>query len=338
MKTILRLVAVAAILFASPVDAFMRGGLTVVSSSGHSDSDWPDTPGTRPTITSGNPATGAGAVLSWVGPSGGGPNNGNPVQQSVTLPAASGPRTISASGTYSGLNLFDTLTITASNVTIQHSYINSAGGFNVIAINAAGVQNVVIEDCEIVGGGATSGVAGQSGIFIINNLGSGGVTVRRNHIFAVGDGISVGDAPYTVSDNYIHDIDGDPSTHFNGMQDNGHTNHDGQPVLIQHNVINNNLQNETDALMLTNLGPNTNVSVLNNKFLGAGLTSAGVVYVDGSSGTPPMSVTFNNNVVGPSSNAANTTVFSRTGAASSYTLNHTGNTNATTGANIDGNF
>lgn len=286
-------------------------------------------------ITSGNPAT-AGAVYSWVGPLGGGANNGSPQKQSVTLGAPVSSMTISAPGTYSGLNLSDTLEITVSNVTIQHSYLSSATGDNVVKIGTAGIQNVIIEDCEIAGGGAAGNLPGQNGVFIVNNLGSGGVIVRRNNIHGVGSGVASGDAPYQVTHNWIHDLAGDPITHFNGIQDNGHTNHDGLPVLIDHNSINNNLQNQTDALMLTNLGDLTNVTVTFNWLRGAGLTSAGVVYVDGSSGTGPVSVTFNNNKVGP--NTFGTRVFTRTGSASSYTLNHTGNTDVTTGASIDGDF
>lgn len=325
----------AALLIAQPTHALMRGGLVTPSSGGgFSDNDWPSLLN-RPTITSGNPAS-AGAVLTWVGPSGGGANNGNPVQQAVTLPAPTFGRTISAAGTYSGLNLNDTLLITASNVTIQHSYISTQGGFNVINVSATGIQNVVIEDCELVGGGPTSGVVGQNGVIINNNIGSGGVIVRRNHIFAIGSGVASGDAPYQVTDNYIHDLAGDPSSHYNGIQDNGHTNHDGQPVLIQHNAIDNNLQNQTDALMIDNAGDQTGVTVNNNKFLGANFTSAGVVYVDGSQGTGPISVVFTNNVVGP--NTFGTYVFSRQGSASSFSLTHSGNTSATTGLSIDGGF
>lgn len=297
------------------------------------DNAWPSL-ANRPIITSGNPSS-AGAVLSWVGPLGGGPNNGNPVPQSITLPAPTSGQTISSSGTYTGLNLSDTLTITASNVTIQQSYINTSGGFNVVGINATGIANVVIEDCEIVGGGASSGVTGQNGVFINNNTGTG-IIIRRNNIFSSGNGVTPGDAPYTVTDNYIHDLAGAAATHFNGIEDNGHTTHDGAAVLIQHNSINNNLQDQTDALYLSNLGNLTNVTVNDNMLVGALLTSAGTVYVDGSFTTAPMNVTFTNNVVGP--NTSTNYVFSRPGTASPFTLTHSGNTSATTGLNIDGTF
>ena len=315
----------------SPVVALIRGGPAIADP--FSDNDWPSDLN-RPTISSGNPAS-AGAVLTWIGPSDGGPNNGAPVQQSVTLPAPTAGRTISVSGTYSGLNLSDTLRITASNVTIQHSYISTGGGFNVVQIYNTGIANVVIEDCEIVGGGPSSGVGGQNGIFINNNIGTG-IIIRRNNIFSSANGVTVGDAPYTITDNYIHDLAGDPSSHFNGIQDNGHTNHDGQQVLIQHNTINNNLQNQTDALMLDNLGDLTNVTVINNLLLGAGLTSAATVYVDGSNGSAPISVTLNNNVIGP--NSSGKYVLNRSGTASSYTLKHTGNTSAKTGLSIERRF
>lgn len=315
------------------IKAGFRTRALISTSGGFTDNQEPSLLN-RPTITSGNPTT-SGAVLTWVGPSGGGANNGSPVQQTVTLPGPTSGQTISASGTYTGLNLSDTLTITASNVTVRQSYISSSGGASIVAINATGIANVIIEDCEIVGGGSGSGVTGQNGVFINNNTGSG-IIIRRNNIYNSGNGVAVGDAPYTVVNNYIHDLAGAAATHFNGIEDNGHTNHDGAAVLIQYNAINNNLQDQTDALMLCNLGDLTNVTVDSNWLLGAGLTSAGVVYVDGSLGSGPISVTFTNNIVGP--NVSTNYVFARPGTASSFTLTHTGNTSATTGLNIDGTF
>jgi hypothetical protein len=320
------LVGLAAVASICPSAAQNSGATVGAPANGFSDNDWPSLL---------NRPVRAGNVLTWVGPQGGGANNGQPVQQSQTLGAPVAGRSISSPGTYTGLNLSDTLTITASNVTIRNSYIAS-GSFNVVMINAKGIENVVIEDCEIAGSGAPGGVAGQNGVFINNNIGSGGIIVRRNNIHAVGSGVASGDAPYQVTDNYIHDLDGDPSTHFNGIQDNGHSTHDGQPVLIQHNSINNNLKNQTDALMLDNLGSLTNVTVNNNKLLGANLSTAGVVYIDGSLGTAPVSVVFTNNVVGP--NIYKSHVFVRAGKATPFTLSHSGNTSAATNLNIDRTF
>ena len=90
------------------------------------------------------------------------------------------------------------------------------------------------------------------------------------------------------------------------------------------------------TLMLDNLGSLTNVTVNNNKLLGANLSTAGVVYIDGSLGTAPVSVVFTNNVVGP--NIYKSHVFVRAGKATPFTLSHSGNTSAATNLNIDRTF
>ena len=88
--------------------------------------------------------------------------------------------------------------------------------------------------------------------------------------------------------------------------------------------------------MLDNLGNLTNVTVNNNKLLGAKLSTVGVVYIDGTLGTAPLSVVFTNNVVGP--NIYRNHVFSRRGKATPFTLSHSGNTSAATGLNMDKSF
>jgi hypothetical protein len=196
------LVGLAALALTCPSAAEILGDTSGAPINGFSDNDWPSLRN-RP-VRSGN-------VLTWVGPQGGGVNDGHPVQQSLTLGVPMAGQMISSPGIYTGLNLSDTLTITASNVTIRNSCISSVGGYNVVRINAIGTQNVVIEDCEIVGGGAAGG-GGQNGVFINNNIGNGGIIVRRNNIHAVGSGVASGDAPYQVTDNYIHDLDGAPET------------------------------------------------------------------------------------------------------------------------------
>jgi hypothetical protein len=180
------LVGLTALALTCPSAAQILGDTSGAPVNGFSDNDWPSLL---------NRPTRSGNVLTWVGPQGGGANDGHPLRQSVTLGAPVAGQMISSPGTYTGLNLSDTLTITASNVTVRNSYI-STGGYNVVRINAIGIQNVVIEDCEIVGGGTAGGVAGQNGVFINNNIGSGGIIVRRNNIHAVGSGVASGDAPY----------------------------------------------------------------------------------------------------------------------------------------------
>ncbi len=141
------LAGLAALALTCPSAAQTMGETSGAPINGFGDNDWPSLL---------NRPTRSGNVLTWVGPQGGGANNGHPVQQSVTLGAPVAGQIISSSGTYTGLNLSDTLTITASNVTVRNSYISTVGGYNVVKINAIGIENVVIEDCEIAGGGAAA--------------------------------------------------------------------------------------------------------------------------------------------------------------------------------------
>ena len=99
---------------------------------------------------------------------------------SQVLSAQQSDLTISTSGTYTGLHINGTLTITASNVTVQRSLIKS-GGFNVLFV-AAGVTGVVIQDTEVVGGGTAGGISGQNGILVQG----GGVTILRRNIHDIG--------------------------------------------------------------------------------------------------------------------------------------------------------
>jgi hypothetical protein len=87
--------------------------------------------------------------------------------------------------------------------------------------------------------------------------------------------------------------------------------------------------------MLDNLGNLTNVTVNNNKLLGSKLSTAGVVYIDGSMGTGPLSVVFTNNVVGP--NIYGITCL-RGKARPVHSRSSAAGTSAATGLNIDKSF
>src|SRR5450631_3283381 len=66
--------------FATSSPLFGAPTLTINGAGGFSDSDWPSAVN-RPSFS--------GGVLTWVGPLGGGPNNGSPIQQTRTLTSRS---------------------------------------------------------------------------------------------------------------------------------------------------------------------------------------------------------------------------------------------------------
>ena len=134
------------------------GGLpvTFVSATGGaislSDTDWPSA-ANRPTLN--------GSILSWVGPSGGGANNGNPVAQQRTL-TASGDITSNAAGQIiEGRLVSGSIRINHNNVTIRQCAALADELFIVATNNAP--TGLVVEDCAL-----------------------GGIERRQNRLFARG--------------------------------------------------------------------------------------------------------------------------------------------------------
>ena len=141
--------------------------------------------------------------MTWVGPTGGGANNGTPVQQSRVL-TNSGSITSSANNqVIEGLNLTGAglfINIAHNNVTVRQCNINTSGSNQVLIGMGAGgsVTGVTIEDCLINGNKAS-----LEGIYTLNAITGGSQNIiRRCNIRGCENNITIfpGDN-FSITDN-----------------------------------------------------------------------------------------------------------------------------------------
>ena len=192
----------------------------------------------------------------------------------------SGPLVITVAGArITNLDILGPVVIKAADVTLMNSRIRNAG-IDVIRIEP-GMSGVVIQDCEIEGGGTDAD--GSNGI-------RGFGTFLRNNIKHVENGITL-DGSSTISGNYIHDLLASGSPHYDGIQIDGNVS----DVLISHNTVIIG-HGQTAAVMIDNyFGPISNIQVENNRLVGGGIT----VYSDGQFNDSKISgVSFVNNRLG----------------------------------------
>ncbi|HET6676271.1 MAG TPA: right-handed parallel beta-helix repeat-containing protein [Nitrospiraceae bacterium] len=185
-----------------------------------------------------------------------------------------------------GLDIRGSVVIDAPNVTLKNCKI-SDGGYNVVLIKP-GVTGTVVQNCDVDNQGAGGqGIAGQ-GTFVSNN------------IHGAADGIDVRGDNTVIRDNFIHDMQGNSDSHFDGIQaDGGFSN-----LTIAHNTVINE-HGQTSAIMLDNYwGPIDNVTIDDNLLAGGGYTtylqeSSSSFWGGGHGGHPITNVTYSNNHVGP---------------------------------------
>lgn len=185
------------------------------------------------------------------------------VPAGVTL-SPSGSLTITRAGTVvDSLNISGTVNINASNVTLRRSRVTGSG-FALVNIRS-GLTNVIIEDVEIDGRGA-SGTENSMGVY-------GPAKVLRSNIHGVENGVT----PFSgseVRDNYIHSLAAPGAPHYDGIQIDGGVSN----VVVDHNTIDLSEHDQTSAVMVDNyFGPVRNVTISNNSLAGGGYT----VYCDG---------------------------------------------------------
>lgn len=200
-------------------------------------------------------------------------------QAGVTLTPYAGPMTITTPGAViENVTINGQLTINAANVTIRNCVIQSNASNCILADTAS---NLLVENCDIIGGNLT-----DNGI-----LGSG--TFVGNDISHVRIGIQLTDGASTVRDNYIHDqfmAISDP--HYDGITVLGGQNH----VVIEHNTIYAPSDHGTAEILIQNVfGPVNDVQINNNLLLG---TPSYAVYFEDKTGTPNITnISFTNNYV-----------------------------------------
>lgn len=299
-----------------PSDAQILQFSGQVAGGGGGDSAWPSADN-RPVY---NTSTG---VLSWTGPLGGGPNNGNPVPQSRGPLTVTNDYHTSANGeVVQGYQIGQIgnpmrVYVDHNNVTIKQCVIY--GDYFGVQIGTNGTSQpygCVVEDCLIQGAlntHGTNGVAGDGSLV-------GGSIVRRNNITAFENGIFQCEPNQQFTDNWIHDLYFDPATsHTDGIQSTGSFT----SLLIQHNAI---YSIDTSAVFIKqDSGPFSGLVVNDNILICANVNGSSIIYVWGNNGTS--SVT--NNRFGETDNGSYSSVQFNTG-----TLNWSGNVDYFTGAPI----
>jgi hypothetical protein len=106
-----------------------------------------------------------------------------------------------------GLHIRGSVTVTADDVVIRNSLIQTDTSLYALAVD--GASDVVIEDVEVDNEGGTG-----IGIFF---SGASGV-VRRADIHSAEDGIRIQGDDVTIEDSYVHDLQRQPGGHHDAIQ------------------------------------------------------------------------------------------------------------------------
>lgn len=163
-------------------------------------------------------------VLSWQGPVGGGPSNGDYTLQSRVLTprgavSSTGPNTV-----IEGLNISGNpaITINHNNVTVrQNRVVNqpSSGAYNIWI--AAGVTGTVIEDNLLDANGANTANADESNNISGPNLAVTGVTIRRNTALNTAQMVRFTLNNLSSTENYVSKISGADADMLGEVYPNG---------------------------------------------------------------------------------------------------------------------
>ena len=218
------------------------------------------------------------------------PNATNTGVQAGTKLTAATSNTISKSGVYSGLIFTGTVSITASNVTLENCLIIGQTGDQEEILVSGNVSNVLIQNDEIAGAG-TSGKEGSMGIYVSDNS---QVTINAVNIHDVAAGVEMSDGQVTLENSYIHNLNGGSGSHIDGVFYGGGGSSNFSLLVENNTIINDNSQ--TDAVMIQNIfGAVNNVTITNNLLYSGGY----VVYSDGSKTSAPITnVSYTNNDMG----------------------------------------
>lgn len=176
------------------------------------------------------------------------------------------------------LNITDTITVNANNVTIRNCRIKTAAWYGIIQND--GSSNLTVENCEIDGRGSS----GMTGIAI-----QSGSTIRGCNIFGMVIAIKVWGSNCTIEGNYIHDL-AEKSTNPDARHFDGIAMLAGSNLTVRNNAIIMPAQNGGTAatFIASQQGAVSNVKVLDNLLTGQasytayaakeGYAMSGVVY------------------------------------------------------------
>jgi len=231
-------------------------------------------------------------------------NGARPDATNTGVPAgtplkASGGLVITTPGqVINGLDITGGVDIHASNVTLENCIIRvSDANANWVVSVLGGLTGITIKNCEIIGPGSVA-TTQTAGIYII---GDSQVTIDSTNIHEVGHGIDVSGGPVTIQNSYIHDLNANASSHYDGIYYGGGSS-SNFALNIQNNTIINS-HDQTSAIFTENyFGGINNVTVNNNLLVGGGYT----VYLvsntqsngGGGAGGPVSNVSYTNNHLG----------------------------------------
>ena len=193
------------------------------------------------------------------------------IGSTVTTPASS--NNISSSVT--GLSFTNTVSIKASNVTLKNCKITIPASAQWAVGIPAGLKNVVLQNCTIIGAGTASTGPGIYGVYI---MGDSQVTIDSCDFSQLGQSVALNGGQVTITNNWFHDMGSGSGTHYEHVYYGGAAK--GNPdfsLLIRGNNFNNQI-NQTAAVYIENyFGAVSNVTIDTNLLIGGSYT----VYVEG---------------------------------------------------------
>src|SRR5262249_18521909 len=155
-----------------------------------------------------------------------------------------------AGTTLNALNISGILNINAPNVTVQNCIINVTDPTAYWCVVVLGNANtgVVFKNCKIIGPGPSATLQ-VTGITIRSDP-AAQVRIDSCDISQVGHGIDVGNAPTTIENCYIHDLNSNSESHYDGIFYGGGGGSNFFLLIQNNTVINQN--NQTAAVFLQN--------------------------------------------------------------------------------------
>lgn len=187
------------------------------------------------------------------------------VQSGITLTPYGGSNNLSSPGIFENQLVNFSLIVTSTNVTIRNCRIVAltTDTFYVIDVRDGG-GNCTVENCDVIG----PGVYGPCSAVIIGDNSSNtnsGLTVRNCDISGGEHGIVLGYGSATLTGNYLHDPDIDPTVvggdkHVGGISFKG--GQDG--VLCQNNRIICSSEGTSDIFIQAQFAAINNVTINSN--------------------------------------------------------------------------
>jgi large repetitive protein len=179
------------------------------------------------------------------------------------------------SSSQTGKSFTNTISITASNVTLTRCKITIPASAPWAVGIPGGLTGIRLQNCTIIGAGTASTGAGVYGVYI---QGDSGVTIDSCDFSELGQSVALNGGQVTITNNWFHDMGSGPGTHYEHVYYGGAAKGASDFfLLIRGNNFNNQI-NQTAAVYIENyFGAVSNVTIDTNLLIGGDYT----VYVEG---------------------------------------------------------